>query len=280
MPITTSEEVFFELVATGPEFGIKPKHNILVEGDSWVSHPFLNNLADQINLLGKDDFAVLNMAAPGDTAGNMFSKDSRQLKDLDRLIYNKRFGYKFAMIFISAAGNDIVGPEIKGYVDDHGTGGRSGADLINSSFDRTLKRVAKNYEYLLRVRDKSRINKDTPVICQCYSYMKPRKVGTKVFGAMFGKGWVKRYLDKKSIPKEDQQIIISTMLDRFHDSIKGLENKYSNFLVVDTRQVLSRNGKPTVSLWHDEIHPTGAGFRKVAKVIRESAKSRSMWPNN
>jgi hypothetical protein len=278
MATTSFESEFFDIVFSGARFGATPKYKILIEGDSWVSHPFLSNLALQIDQLGNDDFAILNLALPGDTAKRMFERSSKQLKRMGQLIHDKRFGYEFDMLLISAAGNDIVGSEIVDFVDKHNTDGRTGKQLVNADFDRMMKEVVKNYENLIKLRDKSKINKTTPIVCHCYSYLKPRKVGTKLFGAMFGKGWVKQHLDKLDIPQSGQQEIIIEMLDRFYNSIKALESTYDHFMVVDTRKALWKNGKPNVSMFHDEIHPKGKGFRKVARVIRAESKRRGMWP--
>ena len=284
MPIANNENAYFELTNEGPTFGKIPKYKILIEGDSWVSHPLLSNLSIQFDALGDDEFGILNLAYPGDTAGKIFHKNgrklSRQLRKIDQLLYSARFGYEWDMIFISAAGNDIVGEEILEFVDDHGSGGRTGADLINRKFNAVLKQVIKNYENLLKVRKSSRINKQTPIITHVYSYLEPRLVGTKAFGAMFGKGWIKRYLDEKFIPQEDQGKIVRALLDRFHDTLKPLENKYDDFLVVDSRRVLSKQGKPDVDLWHDELHPTGKGFKKIAALIRKQATNAGIWPDS
>ena len=103
-------------------------------------------------------------------------------------------------------------------------------------------------------------------------------MGTKVFGAMFGKGWVKRYLDEKDIPDSDQIEIIQAMLDRFFSAVKELENSFDNFSVVDTRKVLTSQGEPNLKWWHDEIHPTSRGFKKIAQFIKEETKAEGMWP--
>ena len=279
MAITTYESDYFDLVNSGSSYGATPKYKILIEGDSWVSHPFLSNLAIQIDDLGNDDFAILNLAIPGDTAKRMFERKSKQLKRMGQLIHDERFGYEFDLLLISAAGNDIVGSEIVDFVDKHNTNGRSGSQLINENFSAMMKEVTKNYENLIKLRNKTKINKKTPIVCHCYSYLKPRKVGTKLFGAMFGKGWVKQYLDKLDIPQADQQEIIISMLDRFYESMKSLQKKYDNFIVVDTRKALWKNNKPDVSMFHDEIHPKARGFKKVAKLIRNQSKKRGMWPN-
>lgn len=60
MPIAFSKEEFYEL-----EREESFNKNILVEGDSWVSHPLVPNLARQIESLGKNGFNVLNLGSPG-----------------------------------------------------------------------------------------------------------------------------------------------------------------------------------------------------------------------
>ncbi len=114
----------------------------------------------------------MNLAVPGDTAGNMFQKGGKQLKIIDRIlgilhipVYTFLLCWfpssslgtsekkvlttfaalwrmpKFDMIFISAAGNDIVGEEIREFIDDYGAQNRHGAGLINKKFDRILRDV-------------------------------------------------------------------------------------------------------------------------------------------
>jgi lysophospholipase L1-like esterase len=279
MPITTSESQFYDLVNSGSEYGATPKYKVLAEGDSWFSHPFLSHLIKQIDDLGDDEFAILNLAEPGDTAKGMFEEGSKQLKRLGQLIQTERYGYTFDLIIISAGGNDIVGPEILDFVDPYFSEQRTGADLINDKFNEIIDNIRRQYKNILELRNQSDTNHDTPVIGHGYAFLKPRKVGTKLFGAMFGNGWVKQYLDQLEIPQSDQQLIINEMLNRFHHAVKSLENEYQQFLFVDTRKTLMKsNGKPKVSLFHDEIHPKGRGFRKVAKKIAKQAKQKNLWP--
>ncbi len=80
MASTNSESEFYDLVSSGNDFGYTPKYKVLIEGDSWLSHPLLANLTQQIDDLGNDDFAILNIAEPGDTAKKMFKKGSKQYK--------------------------------------------------------------------------------------------------------------------------------------------------------------------------------------------------------
>jgi lysophospholipase L1-like esterase len=281
MPIVYSQNDFYDLVEghteDGFDLGDPPKYKILVEGDSWVSHPLLRNLCYQLDLLGGDDYGILNLAIPGDTAVNMLSKHRRQLKQIGQLIATKVYGYEFDLIFISAAGNDIVGEEMVGYVDNHGHNGNTGIDLINNSYDQALDKAVKGYENLIKLRDRSTANKTTPIVTHVYSYLRPRKVGTKMFGRMFGNGWVKQYLDPKGIPQADQIKIIREMLDRFNTKLSVLENQYNNFYIVDTLKVLSNASGPNTRWFYDEIHPNNAGFAKVAKEIKKHMVNQGVW---
>lgn len=282
MPIARDFSEFYEMTRLGVGAVRTPDYKILVEGDSWVSHPLLTNLTTQFDILGKDDFGILSLADPGDTAVEMFKKEGRryvgQAKRFDQAVYNERFGEKWDLIFISAGGNDIVGPEIAEFVNDYVEGGPSGADLINREFDRTLKSIVKAYKTMLEIRRRSRVNKQTPIALHVYGYLEPRKVGTKVLGALLGKGWVKRYLDPKGIPQEDQREIIAAMLTRFRDALMKLAENHENVYVIDTLKVLYKSGQPDLDLWHDEIHPTGEGFRKIAMKIKRDLSQQGSWP--
>ncbi len=275
MPQTNDPRDFGRMLQEMPGTAKK----ILIEGDSWVSHPFLANLAVQFDQFGKGDFAILNLAQPGDTAKRMIEKGADQYKDLARLIVNQKYGYTWDVIFLSAAGNDIVGDDIEGYVDVK-TPGKSGAALLNASYSRRIAEIARDYRNLIAFRDASTANPTTPLVTHVYGYLTPRMVGTKAFGAMLGKGWVQRYLIPKGITDvEEQKEIVREMLDQYYNALHALEQPGNNFFVVDTRLVLSKAPtQPNLKWWHDEIHPDYAGFKKVAEAIRDRMKAEHCWP--
>jgi hypothetical protein len=282
MPIARDSMAFYEMVKLGESFGRIPRYKILIEGDSWVAHPFLTDLTTQLDMLGDDEFAILHLADPGHTAQEMFRKHGRkptgQLKRLDQVMHSARYGEHWDMIFISAGGNDIVGEEVTDFVDDFDPNGPRGEALLNARFDAELEKVIAAYDNLLDVRRRSTINKETPIVTHVYGFVEPRQVGTKVFGASFGDGWIKQYLDPKGIPQEDQRDIVKGMLTRFRDALRKVEAANENFLVVDTLRTLAPRGIPNLEYWHDEIHPTGQGFRKVALKIRREARAAGFWP--
>lgn len=279
MPQTNTASAFFTLLQ---DMHTKPR-KILVEGDSWVSHPLLANLTVQFDQFGEGNFAILNLAQPGDTADRMLSKKGKQFKELSGLIVNEQFGYKWDFIFLSAAGNDIVGKDLEKegmLLDKKEHPDLQGRQLIGDAFRRTINNVAGDYQNLINFRNNSEANSDTPIITHAYSYLIPRMVGTKVFGAMLGKGWVQRYLKPKGIEDpEEQKDVVRGMLDTFFEAMDKLQRKNPNFLVVDTRLTLSlTETQPKLAWWHDEIHPNYTGFKKVAETIRDKMREADFWP--
>jgi hypothetical protein len=256
---------------------------ILIEGDSWVSHPFpgVSNLSSQIEQFDSDDHLVLNIASPGDEASSIFRAHGDQMKRLKRLLKSEQWGEDFDLIILSAAGNDIVGPEIveKGYLrNKRDFPGLLGKELLTTHFYSMLTEVVKGYGRFLNLRNDTVLNKDTPVITHVYSYLQPREVGTHIGPFEFNKGWIKVHFKHQGIKDDDEQHdILQEMLDAFYRRLKKLEATHSNFLVADTRKVLLKQGMPDVDFWFDEIHPNTRGFKKIAKHIRKEAIAAGLW---
>ena len=256
---------------------------ILIEGDSWVSHPFpgVTNIALQINSFNPNEYLILNLAEPGDEANAIFKPHGKQMKKLKRLLDTERWGDTFDLIFLSAAGNDIVGPEIvsKGYVKNkRDFPNLHGRELITDNYYDSVSKVVDGYSRFLKMRGTSSLNAKTPVITHVYSYLKPREIGTHIGSLKFNKGWIKRHLKHQGISSGDEQYeIVCEMLDAFYRRIIALEGEFSDFMVADTRTVLSKNGSPDMDLWYDEIHPNQKGFKKVAKQIRRLAEGQGLW---
>ncbi len=279
MPIAFDEDSYFELLQNGD--GVPVAKKVLIEGDSWVSHPQLHHLAWAMESEGNGKYGILNLADPGATAHEVFHKQSRQLRRLHRLLKSRQFGYQFDLIFLSAGGNDIIGPEIKQFLyDKRDFPGKHGKELINDdTYLPAIEHIVDDYRKILQhIRD-SGLNRTTSVITHTYSYLQPREVGTHFGGIMFNRGWVARYMkEDKHIRDPDEQLeIVKELLAYLGDDITELEREFPNFLVVDTLKTLSVRGRPDTSLFHDEIHPNTRGFKKVMNRIKSVASDYDMW---
>lgn len=253
---------------------------ILIEGDSWTSHPLLADIDTQINAIDASEYLILNLAEPGDRATSIFNANGGQMKLLKKLLSTVGEGDIFDLIFLSAAGNDIVGPDIvgRGYVKNkRDFPNLYGRELLTENYYNQISDVAKGYDRFLAMRDKS-LNADTPVVTHVYSYFMPREIGTHIGPFKFHKGWVKRHFKNQGIKEDDEHNdIMEGMLDALYRRLQCLEKKYEKFLVADTRQVLTKNGRPDVNLWYDEIHPTNSGFKKVVQRIKKVCEEKKMW---
>ena len=54
------------------------------------------------------------------------------------------------------------------------------------------------------------------------------------------------------------------MIDSVYEMMERIKSSYPNVHVVDVRGTL-----PARSDWHDELHPSSQGFKKVAKLFNQ-----------
>ena len=273
MTYTTDIEEYHEIVAENPD-----NKNILIEGDSWVSHPQVKNLAEQFHQLN-NNLNILNLAAPGDMAIAVLDKYTHEYETLVTLLDSPQFGYKFDMIFLSAAGNDIIGPEVRYFVDDKvEDDGRYGEQYLNAFFDCVVDYLKRDFERFIELRNTTQLNSTTPIITHSYSRLMTRQKGTEAFGVKFNKGWLDVYLrDKGFTDQGEKNQIAAGMLGRFRSALEQIQAE--NFLVVDTLDTLLGAGnEPDVGLFHDEIHPNDAGFERLARTIMQAAREAGYWP--
>ena len=72
--------------------------------------------------------------------------------------------------------------------------------------------------------------------------------------------WIQPRMEAKGITAfEDQRAITTDLLDRFIDIQTQLAAEAQNIHVLATSRPLQSD----VTLWHDEIHPTSEGYRRV-----------------
>ena len=275
------------VVTSMDEFDDELRHHfyskkIYIEGDSWVSHPLITDIGDHIDRLAPDDHLILNVAWHGDEARDIFDPRGAQFADMRSVLTSERWGDRFDLTFISAAGNDIIGPDIleHAYVRDKRQHPKLyGRELLADNYFDVVSDVVSGYERFLRMVRSSQLNARTPIITHAYSYLQPREAGTRFGPIKFGKGWIARYLKQLGVRDEHEQYdIVVEMLDAFYGRLATLNGKFDRFMAVDTRRLLlKRDGTPDLRYWRDEVHPNDAGYRQLTRTIRERASDRGLW---
>ena len=248
--------------------GLKKK--ILFEGDSWFSIPDIANIPIQID--STLDLSILCTAAPGDTLEDL--SEGSQFKELESLVKDDKFGQRWDALVFSAGGNDVIGPEIRGMLKKPASPSADPKDYLDAAaMSKTFALVRKRLSAIRKLRDKSKVNKKTPILIHTYNYVTPRNVAHKVFAWKVSGPWILPHMMALGITDcAIQQAIIVELLDRFHDLLKSIEKEASsNFHVLDTRRALKpvacAERDTSFELWRDEIHPSSKGFLQITRKV-------------
>lgn len=164
---------------------------LLIEGDSWVSTPHTENLAQQVNR--RSDLAILNIASPGDEAVTMLSGNQRTklreaLRDDD---------YDFPALLFSAGGNDIVGQDLYELLHDLPPGAPWQEAVNEERLQRRVEQVRLAYLNLIDLRDDYR--PDCVILSHGYDRPIPTDTGARLFGLKINGPWMKPYMTLRGI---------------------------------------------------------------------------------
>jgi hypothetical protein len=96
------------------------------------------------------------------------------------------------------------------------------------------------------------------IFTHSYDYAIPSGKGVRILGIEAAGGWLKDVMDARQIPARTQQEIVDHMLASFDDMLIRLEQTHDKWRHIRTQGTLAD------SEWGDELHPTSAGFKKVA----------------
>ena len=239
---------------------------MLAQGDSWFDYPLTGNglpLSDtdviaQLRRIGSAPPTILNLAHHGDAATDEMSlpKQERMIAAL-RNKANWLDGKPDAILF-SAGGNDIAGDQFCIFLDfndGHATG------LNKNRFTKALGMIEACYLDLFALRD--RVAPGVPIFGHCYDFPIPNGVHPACAGP-----WLKPSLDFCNWTVAQGTTIVHATLAAFRDLVKGLAGvPANNFHLVDTQGTL----KPAD--WANELHPTPAGFTKIAQKFADALKA-------
>lgn len=243
------------------------KKKLLFEGDSWFSIPTIGNIPIQLDSLG--DFSILCLADPGDTLEQL--TDGPQYPMLNALVDTEQWGQKWDALLLSAGGNDVIGPEIRTLLKAPPHGGTDPKAYVKGDvLKATLKKMRERFLKLMHMRDASQINGGMPIFVHTYSYLTPRNIPHQLIAWRLSGPWIYPHMKSTGIVDCDvQQAIVRYLLDSFREMLGDIEANNALFHVIDTRQALPPvpclERDSSTAYWRDEIHPSSAGFKRIAQ---------------
>lgn len=242
---------------------------ILCEGDSWFSIGAIPSSNLLFPLRFAQSTLLVNLAQPGDTIRSMSSISANPI--LHQLIAEKNYQTKFDAIFISGGGNDLIDLVDQIICTPSAGAGKHMLDYINAIELANLKLIVQQgYYKIARMRENS-ANSDTPIVTHVYDYPTPRNAKAKFLGLKVAGPWIYPALKGNDVPEEFWISLTDHIFEFLAVAITELSYKIDNFHVVSaTRETLVRSRLGTTEEdgdWLNEIHPTAAGYKKLADVV-------------
>ncbi|WP_134681834.1 SGNH/GDSL hydrolase family protein [Paracoccus ravus] len=213
---------------------------IVSEGDSWFQYPFL--LTDVIDWLS-GPYAIMSL----DAAGDLLSDIVRQGELITAVVQERP-----KAVLLSGGGNDLLGAANLARALRRFEPGLGAGDYLGRAFDENLGVVLDGYRQLFaRLRQ---VAPQVPVLTHVYDYALPA-----------GGRWLGQPMQALGISDAGlQRAIIRAIVDRFHKALTEVAAGFPQVRVIDTR------GTVAAGQWHDELHPTDAGYRRVAALFVEA----------
>lgn len=259
---------------------------LVLEGDSWFSLPIYDEVTEALRK--GFNYKTRSAAHHGDTAQEM-AYLNKQLADLEAVFEELADdGHVARAILLSAGGNDVM-DALSALMNAKGLGAPGvwhpavvGAVLEEQVPFAIATLVARAVELSERWFKQKR-----PVILHGYGNPIPDGRGFR-FGITLSGPWMNPVFVRKGYVAGDRpspaELIANTaamaeLMKTFNDQIlpgivKTINGQLGSAVVhyVDVRPALTASlaDEAYRSEWGDELHPTGAGFAKVAAVIHQA----------
>ncbi|MBD9368521.1 GDSL-type esterase/lipase family protein [Xanthomonas sp. XNM01] len=231
-------------------------------GDSWFQYPpHPTDLNKQLARMFKDTLFLREGVAGRDSA--MWKRALPRVQD--------EIGtYRFDAILLSAGGNDVVGSELGEFVKKP-TQPQSPGDvpwgeipapvfehIRLDTFGHALRYAISDIRQVIQIRDLH--SPQSLIHVHTYDYVWPWDSPFRLGPLRFGP-WIKPWLDAAGLVAPDaQQVVTHWLIDQFARELKALVSQHPNMVLIDSRGTLR-----TRAQWNDEIHPSAAGFERIAR---------------
>jgi len=234
---------------------------IFAEGDSWFDYPvpffhggIIPRLEDRLGV------PILNLAKAGDEVRYMLGVEERAVLT-EYLTGGCPAGGPWDVLLFSGGGNDIVDNPMALWIKDWNPAMPPASHINQARFDAALALVRAGYEDLIALRDE--LSPSTQMVFQAYDFAIPDGRGICGFGP-----WLQPTFDLRKFPTlAVRQAVVKAMLQQFAAMLTSLVGPTVTFI----------NGQGTLapqpSSWHNELHPTRAGFEKFADIFHLRLKA-------
>ncbi len=242
--------------------------SFLAEGDSWFSLSQIPSYNLLFGLRFSRSTLIINCARPGDTLRNMV--DWRRNAEFSSLL-GPMGEFRWSGILVSAGGNDLfnaIEHLLLPFPSDASIEADNVSQLINADnlalFEKYLRQ---NFVDLVAERDApGGRNNGVPIFAHTYDYATPRNAKASFFGFPAFGPWLFTFMVKNNIPTRLWIALGVALHDKLADILLTLD--LPNLHIIDTRRILTpaQPGSEGVSGdWSNEIHPTRAGYKKLAQ---------------
>jgi hypothetical protein len=235
---------------------------IFSEGDSWFDYPIpffgggiISRLESRLGV------PILNLAKAGDEVRYMLGVEERALL-VEQLTAGCPAGGPWEVLLFSGGGNDIVDNPMALWIKDWDPALPAAEHIQQARFDCALSLVRAGYEDLIALRNE--LSPSTHLVFQGYDFAIPDGRGICGFGP-----WLKPTFDLRNFPtRAKAQEVVKVMLQQFAAMLASLATS-AKVTFINGQGTLS----PQTSSWHNELHPTRAGFEKFADIFYRELKN-------
>ena len=229
--------------------------DMLAVGDSWFWYLFkggnlVNNIGDLVESEGHTVFAKGMNGA--EAFHYVDGKYAAMVRNALRL-----YGSNLCAVFISGGGNDFAGfNDMRPLLKQSCIGQTKAMDCFRTGeggLDEFMDNIDKYYRKLIGLIY-THTKPGCKIIMHTYAYCVPN--GKGVFKDV---GWLKPALDDADVDPQLHQACVRYLLDRFYEVLDNIrKTDPANLDIVDSRAALQPSD------WANELHPSGAGFKKIA----------------
>jgi lysophospholipase L1-like esterase len=256
--------------------GSRGKAGLLIaEGDSWFALPWADDI---LSLLEEEHgYEVRDVARAGDTIEEMAYGD-RQLINFSRKIERAiRAGESPAGVLLSGGGNDVAGPELAMLL-NHASSPKPGLnkDAVDSVINRRLFNAYATIIKSVTGLCVRKLGRPLPIIIHGYDWAVPDGRGFRG-GKPFPGPWLRPSLEAKGYSDDkSRRALVTELIDEFNKMMKRLPQVegFQHVHFVDLRSELPNHPEVYKKWWDDELHPSPAGFSKIAKRFAQAIGPR------